>query len=513
MNCLRKITAATLVLFCSSSSALAVQQPVLVPETATAAPTNNQGTTKPTQAAPAHKSTVPAQSNSATSDQNLQEGNYPLVDKMEMITFGKVKTNELLENRLNALELAVFLTNFKEQSLFDRTQKLKLTILGASDPTGDDQDLSNSWLPPLLSTPSRLMSENEPSPEVTYFELIARNPENQVETQPAELSQYALQLANYARSQINLPPLTLDPLALRMADEQMSDLRKRKLVSHANMRGENPDLRYTVLGGTGAIVESVVSLKPQHIPEEKYTKALVAHVFKLLFDRQDDRDALLSPDATGLGFSLGLFRGERKAVACLEVSTNRATMSSIASPVSIGEKVEVKGSLEGPYKFAKFTLAWEGLSKDLPSASDEGEEALPYFPPLDYVGYAHHSEHDYGAAMTAVRVGCLVGIIAGSMFMPPVALAAPLVAFAPGPGEPKAMSDIPLHSGVKVDGDHFAGKVTVSNGGKPGIYYLTVWATTGKGTKPVPISRRAYMVTDKNSPEQGKHIAHLKTQS
>ncbi len=460
-------------------------------------------------------STPQTQSNTPTGDKILQEeSNYPLIDKMEIITFGKAKTNEPLENRISALELAVFLTNFKGLSLFDRTQKLKLTILGASDPTGiDSEDLSETWLPPLLSPPSGQMSGNQPSPEVTYFELIAQNPDNQVETESSQLSSYALQLANYARSQLNLPPLALDNVALRMANEQMSDLRKRKLVSHANEHGENPDLRYTTLGGTGAVIESVVSLKPEHIPEEKYTRALVARVFKLLFDKQDDRDALLSPDATGLGFSLGLLPGERRAVACLEVSTNHANISSLTAPVKVGDKVEIKGSLEAPYKFARLTLAWEGLSNDPPLASDESDEALPYFPPLDYVGYAHHSEHDYGAAMTAVRVGCLVGIIAGSMFMPPVALAAPLVAFAPGPDSPKPMSDIPLHSGVKVDGDNFSGKVPISNAGKSGIYYVTVWAMAGKGNKPVPISRRAYMVIDKNSPAPGRPIANVKTQS
>ena len=114
--------------------------------------------------------------------------------------------------------------------------------------------------------------------------------------------------------------------------------------------------------------------------------------------------------------------------------------------------------------------------------------------------------------MTALRVGALVGVIAGSMFMPPVALAAPLIAIAPGPGEAKPMSDIPLHGGVKISGNTFSGKVAVSNAGKPGIYYLTVWAISPKSAKPVPISRRAFVVGDGNSPSS-QPIANAKTQS
>ena len=84
-----------------------------------------------------------------------------------------------------------------------------------------------------------------------------------------------------------------------MADEQVQDLRKRKLISHASENGQNPDLRYTTIGGTGAVNESLVALKAEQLNGEKYTRALVARALKILIDHQDDRDALLSPDATG----------------------------------------------------------------------------------------------------------------------------------------------------------------------------------------------------------------------
>ena len=154
-------------------------------------------------------------------------------------------------------------------------------------------------------------------------------------------------------------------------------------------------------------------------------------------------------------------------------------------PILIGDKVEIKGNVESPYKFAKVTLAWEGLSNEPPVAADETSEALPYFPPLDYAGYKHKGEHDYSAAMTALKMGCLVGRNCWWDVYTTVALAAPLIVMAPsGNGELKPMSDIPLHGGFKMQGNNFSGKVPVSNANKPGIYYITVWAIMGKNSSP-----------------------------
>lgn len=139
----------------------------------------------------------------------------------------------------------------------------------------------------------------------------------------------------------------------------------------------------------------------------------------------------------------------------------------------------------------------------MPAAKDEIEEALPYFPPLDFVGYARKSEHDYSGAATALRLGLLVGVIAGSVFMPPVALAAPLVAGAgSGVSENRPISDIPMHGGVKVEGNRFFARLPLSNSSKPGIYYITVWANSN--TRMFPVSRRAFVLTEQNLEGEAK---------
>jgi hypothetical protein len=143
------------------------------------------------------------------------------------------------------------------------------------------------------------------------------------------------------------------------------------------------------------------------------------------------------------------------------------------------------------------TLAWEGGNSNLASVADESDEALPYFPPLDYIAYQKRAEsggHDK-AIMILKGVG-IAAAIAGGVFMPPVALAAPLIAVSgSGSGEHKPASEIPVKGGVKLEGAVFETKVPLSNEGKDGLYYLTVWGSEGQGGKPVPISRRVIYVS------------------
>jgi len=520
MKCLGRSILLIVALLFPDVKAMAVQPPLLVPEKAVAAPVASPVTNGLPPVAPQRtNSQAPSPAvQSSPPEANIQVAptgadGYPLIGRMETITFGKVNANEKVDVRLTNLEEAVFRLNYKDESLFDRTQRLKIAILGANDPSsaGDQDVIDMATLPPLLP-PTSLVSPQGVTGEVTYFEALAKNANNQIEVVPESLTEFALEQINYARSQIGVGPLSLDKLANTMADEHINDLSKRKVVSHCNQRGANPDRRYTDLGGTGSVSESLATLKEDQLDGNKYTRAMVARLLKKFIDHQDDRDSLLSPDATGFGFAIKLLPEAKKAVACVEVSTNRGAIEPIAVPLKLGDKIEVKGEIQDPYKFYRISLAWEGLDKNASSASDETDEAIPYFPPLDYVSFAHHSEHDYGTAMTALRMGALVGIIAGSMFMPPVALAAPLIAIGPAPGEAKPMSDIPLHGGVKMSGSNFSGKIPLSNAGKSGIYYLTVWAISPKSTKPVPISRRAFVVSGDND-EDSPPIANAKTSS
>ncbi|CAN5470837.1 hypothetical protein BH10CYA1_BH10CYA1_49660 [soil metagenome] len=422
---------------------------------------------------------------------------YPSVGRMERLTFGSSLSDSPIEQRLTKLETAIYQKSFADLSLFDRTQQLKKTLLGNDDePTADIDNLripsNGNWLnPPSSGLP---FMTDQPSSEFDYFGGIAQRPENQQTTTAADMKDFFLELVNSERSKSGLGPLTLDPIAEKLAQEQNDELCKRGVISHANSKGENPDRRYTISGGTGALTESLVSNKTPDTFSKSPTRAAVAELMKTLMSRQDDRDAILGQDATSVGLAINWTANRDRIIAVTEVVTNHGIIPELPHEVGIGEKLEIKGVVMQPYQFDRITLAWEA-NKELASTPDESEEALPYFPPLDYVAYAGKSAHDYSGAVSALRTAGVIAAIAGGIFMPPVALAAPLIAMSGGigTGDPKPVSDIPIHGGVKVEGLTFNGKVPINKDGKEGIYYVTIWGTLSKVGKSVPISRRAIL--------------------
>jgi uncharacterized protein YkwD len=339
--------------------------------------------------------------------------------------------------------------------------------------------------------------------EVHYLDEQAALPENMTAISAPELGQYAVSLLNRERQAYGVAAVTPDNVAEQMAGELASDLAKRNVLSHFNSAGDGPDRRLTLLEGADALNEGIASVKTAEVGSQRMCKAAVARILKTMLGRQDDRDALLNPDATHVGFALALTADRERVVAAVEVLTRHAIMIPVASEVKVGDKIEVRGVLQSPYLFDKVTVAWESYNPEAAaSAPDESEEALPYFPPLDYIAYSNRSEGNHDKAMLLLKTGLIVGAVGAGLFFPPAAMAVPLIALSGGPSEIKPVSDIPVKGGIKVDGGSFAGHIPLSNNSKPGLYYVTVWAVQAKGQKSVPISRRVLLAKAPTPEEQ-----------
>lgn len=443
---------------------------------------------------------------------------YPAIGNLELVILGAADPASPIEKRLANLEGAVFNKTFSYDSLFDRTERLKKTILGAQevDPnSAAARDIGGGTSGGAGSTNGAGWIDNphpalESLSEVHYLDEQAALPENQLAVSASDLSAYAVMLINHERQSFGLAPLTSDVIAEKMAQEHTADQAKRSVLSHFSSKGDNPDRRLTLLEGTDCVTESIASVKVADVGVKRVCRAAVVRILKVLLMRQDDRDALLSADATHIGFAAAMAADGEKIISTAEVFTRRAIVVPTATEVTVGDKVEVKGVLYSPYYFDKVTLAWEAYSPDSTggSTADDAEEALPYFPPLDYVAYANKAEHDYDKAMLALKTVGMVAAVAGGLFIPPVALAAPLIAVAGSGGEPKPVSDIPVKGGIKVDGAAFSGHIPLSNSNKEGLYYVTVWASLGRGQKSVAVSRRVILAkTSQEDAEEEKQKA------
>ncbi len=446
-------------------------------------------------AAPTQTSTMPPTAPSLSQDK------YPDVGELEKMMFGQPSPAVAIETRLDNLENALYKKTSPALPVPERITNLARDLTGAEIP-----GLEGASQPPYSPVPgynadphAGLRMSRPPEQPPPNVGAAPRPPEDDDNTpfwQEAlsheQLDKFALEYLNKRRSEQGLNALSWDPLAEKIGKELLKDLCQNNTVSHNNSKNENPDIRYTKSGGTDAMLESVVAARTSG--RLKLNRALVRQLFDILEQRQDDKMSLFSPDATQFGFGLGQTPENDRLIGVCEVITKHGEFAPIPAEVSVGDKIEVKGKIEGGYHFDKISLAWEG---GLPGGEpfEESDEALPYFAPLDYEAHGQKAERNWEGRIKFMQIVAIAGIAAGSFFMPPVALAAPLIMAAPamsGSSKPRAVSDIPVHGGVKVDGSgSFAHKVTVSKDGKEGIYYITVWATTGEGATPVPLSRRA----------------------
>lgn len=446
---------------------------------------------------------------------------FPKIGALENVCFGQSCPTLELNSRINHLESIVFRQTFPDLSVKERTRRLEETLLGR---VVEDETLPASMRenppverqattppppqePPKYQPPYKQEAEPKPPTEEELADRFLATPEYQTVHPKESLEKYGLEAVNEARADRNLPPLAWDEIAFKVAEKQAKDMAERGEISHFDKNGENPDKRYTEAGGSDAMTESIVQLPDA--ATHKLNKAMIVRMFRLMTKSQDDRDSLLAPEATDLGFSFAKDNGRDRYLGVVCVVTKHGIMHPIEKEVPLGDKVEVRGVILAPYKFKKITLAWEGFPEGAQSASDEAEEALPYFAPLDFVAFANKSEHDYEKAGSILRTAGVVAAIAGGMIIPPVALAAPLIAMSGGVGgeDMKPMSEIPVHGGIKLEGSIFSGKIPITNDGKAGLYYITVWASTQSNIKPIAISRRVIIAKSsgsKSEPEAEK---------
>jgi uncharacterized protein YkwD len=352
-------------------------------------------------------------------------------------------------------------------------------------------------------------AEREPAQNQPPEDSVLNDPVNLVELPHEQLEHYAMEALNQARETRGLTPVVWDDVAYKVAVEHVRDLCQHNTISHFSKNADNPDKRYTEGGGSDAVEESIIALSPAS--QLKPNKATVIKLLRKMVKSQDDRDSLLSPDATHFAFSFGKAtdNSRDRLIGCAMIETRHGMMHPIPKEVTIGDKIDIEGVILPPYHFQKVTLAYEAVNPNGRTGMDESDEALPYFPPLDYVAFSQKGEHDWEKGASILRMAGIAAAIAGGMVIPPVALAAPLIAMAGPSGEPKPISEIPVHGGIKVQGSLFSGKIAISNSGKAGLYYLTVWAQPASGGKPIAISRRvivAKAAVDENGKEQQNKV-------
>lgn len=302
---------------------------------------------------------------------------------------------------------------------------------------------------------------------------------------------------NNERSFKGFLPLIKDDTAIKLAGEQSDDLIKKGCISYYNLNNKSPDERYTLSGGTGALIEIVKGFEIEKSKDKiKLTELLAHYLVEAIVSSQDDSKVLFSPYITHFGCGFSTSKDERKFVSINEFVTKGGEFDPIKPAINIGEKIKISGRIKNPYKFKAVSIAY---LEELKSKDDEQDcislgfsedDINPYFPPQDYIAFSDTSKSNFIKVLKGIG---LISAIGASPFTGGAsAILAPVLLTSLQNGQPK---EIPLKRGIKANSKgEFSGEIDLNYQGRAGLYYVSILAELASVNFPIVVSRRTVRV-------------------
>ncbi len=400
------------------------------------------------------------------------QDNYPVIGKIENILFGKPSSDLKISDRISAIEKNIFGKTYSRDPLDVRTERLKANVLGDSENLADtEQEFQNNNNYENLQT---------------------------VEVSSEQFQDILYQFINEERSFKGLLPLVKDETVLNVAFEQAKEILAKDYLSYSNLKNQYPDERYTLAGGTGAIIEVVKGFeKKTNEKKVKLTELLAKQLVQAIEANPDDSQILYSSYINHCGFGFALSNDKKKFVSVIEFVTKEGEFEPIKPLVSFGEKLRVVGKVKLPYKFKAISVAYyDSVRLNVEDENNSpgyftNESLKPYFPPQDYIAYSNTAKNNFVKIIKGIGV---IGAIGAAPFTGGAsAIFAPVLISSIQNGPPK---EIPLKGGIKVNGKgEFSGEVELNYQGKSGLYYVSVLAERPGVNFPIVVSRRTVRVS------------------
>ncbi len=410
------------------------------------------------------------------------DDNYPVVGKIESIVFGKSSPNLKISDRISIIEKNIFGKTYTSDSLDVRTERLKANVLGVSD---NLQDENNDTVTVPFNTEQKFQNDSN------YENLQT------VEISSENFQDILYEFINEERSFKGLLPLVKDEIALNVAFEQAKEILAEGSISYKNLKNQYPDERYTLAGGTGAIIEVIKGFeKNPNEKKVKLTELLAKQLVQAIEANPDDAQILYSPYVNHFGLGFALSNDKKRFVSVIEFLTKGGEFEPIKPQVSLNEKSKVLGKINLPYKFKAISVAYYDSARlnfedeNNNSRYFSNENLKPYFPPQDYIAYSNTAKSTFIKVIKGIGV---IGAIGAAPFTGGAsAILAPALLSSIQNGPPK---EIPLKGGIKVNRKgEFSGEIELNYQGKGGLYYVSVLAELPGVNFPIVISRRTVRV-------------------
>ncbi len=420
--------------------------------------------------------------------------NYPVIGKVEIVLFGQSSPVLKITDRLTKIEKDVFGKSFLSESLYSRTQRVKLAVLGSDDVAGDalEEDISK------LEEPVKEIKENKTNNKLVKTVLGYENNKTKILDANSFLELLA-ELVNNERGLRGLLPLSKDDIASHVASDQANDLILKGYLSYYNLKNQGPDERYSQAGGFGSVVEVIKGFETDTDDKNiRLTELLAQQLIQAILASQDDSQILFSPYVNQLGVGFALSKDKKKFVSICEFITSGVDISPVKPQANWGEKIVISGRIKPPYKFKAVSIAYFNpldFTEENNSLTFDNDTLKPYLPPQDYIAYGDTTKSNLVKVIKGLGV---IGAIGGAPFTGgATAVLAPTLLSSIQNGSPK---EIPLKGGIKANSKgEFEGKVDLNYQGMSGLYLINILAELPGVSYPIVVSRKTIRV---NSPLQ-----------
>jgi len=271
----------------------------------------------------------------------------------------------------------------------------------------------------------------------------------------ADARRYMVQLINRDRASMGLSPVALDEgAATRAGQAHASDMAGNGYLGHWGTDGSVPEQRFTQAGGADMVLENSScftdeqrrTLDPAPLIDPKNLDQAEDMFFHEQPPRDGHRKNILKPwhNKVGIGIAQSVPTATEIPVPCVaqEFVDSLGTYGPVPSAMKVGETLHVEGAVASPSSFAGVGLS--RVDAPVALAVSEANRRRSYPVPAPY-----------------------------QMYWPP-----------------GFQTPIP----VKVSGARFSIDVPVSDGGKPGMYEVSVWARVPASPDLVMVSLRTIQV-------------------
>jgi uncharacterized protein YkwD len=252
-----------------------------------------------------------------------------------------------------------------------------------------------------------------------------------------QAERYVLALVNEDRAEYGLPPLAWDETAARAARRHAEDMASHGFTAHWGTDGSVPELRYTEAGGEDTAFENVgcfVDGMPQSLAPDalypgegllRFERAFMAEVPP----NDGHRRNILSRWHTALGVGVAIVEDSIIPCVAQEFVDDHGSYAPLPSRIRVGDFVEITGELRQPAEL--FAVGIARVDPPLPRTAEDLNRTRGYVVPDPY-----------------------------ELFSPRKLLQ-------PFPRPSRVLSQL---------GNGFSLGLELGDGGRPGLYEISVWA-------------------------------------